>query len=84
MAQTVTAETKHKFGSKSFPILFDNGLVRVYKNPMGEIYVEDIRSGVMMQITSDPHIDGGLRFATEGRVEPIPISNPIIWRVSPR
>lgn len=81
MAQTATA-TRFKHGSESFPILFEDGRVRVYKNPTNEIFVEDIMSGVTMRINYSH--DGGLQFTADGRVEPIHINGMIGWRVSPR
>jgi len=82
MAQTATA-TRFKHGSESFPILFEDGRVRVYKNPTNEIFVENIRSGVTMRIDSSLY-DDGIRFTADGRVEPIQINGMIGWRVSPR
>ena len=84
MAQTATAEAKFKHGSESFPILFEDGRVRVYKNPTNEIFVEDIQSGATMRISSYGYLDGGLQFTTDGRVEPIRVSNMIGWHVGPR
>ena len=84
MAQNATAKAKHKFGNEGFPILFENGPVRVYKNPSNEIFVEDIRSGATMRINSYPHLEGGLRFTTDRRVEPVQVNGMIGWRVGPR
>lgn len=84
MAQTATAATKDKFGGDQFPILFEDGRVRVYKNPTNEIFVEDIRSGATMRINSYPHLDGGLQFTTDGRVEPVQVNGMIGWRVGRR
>ena len=82
MAQTVTA-TKDRFGSDQFPVLFEDGRVRVYKNPTNEVFVEDIRSGATMRINSYGHGDG-IEFTANGRVEPIQVNGMIGWRVSPR
>lgn len=81
MAQTAT---KFKHGSMNFPILHENGLVCVYKNPPNEIFVEDLRTGAVMRISSYPHSGGGLQFTTSELVEPIRITNIIGWRVGPR
>ena len=79
-----TMETKYAGGNENFPILFEDDHMRVYKNPANEIFVEDIQSGATMRISSYPLLDGGLRFTTKGRVEPIPVANMIGWRISPR
>ncbi len=86
MAQQGRPEVvKYKFEDMNFPVLFDDGLVRVYKNPSDEIFVEDVRSGATMRISSYGHGDGGLQFTTNGRVEPIiQVNNMIGWRVGPR
>ncbi len=82
MAQTATA-TKFKHGSESFPILFEDGRVRVYKNPTNEIFVENIRSGLTMRISASLY-DDGLQFTADGRVEPILVNGMIGWRVGSR
>jgi len=84
MVQTATAEAKCKFGNEGFPILFEDGLLRVYKNPSNEIFVEDVRSGATMRISSYLYPKGGLRFTTDELVEPIQVNNMIGWRISPR
>ena len=44
--------TKFKYGSENFPILFQDGRLQVYKNPSGEIFVEDMRDkGVEIRIS---------------------------------
>lgn len=70
--------------NKNFPILFEDGCVRVYKNPMNEVFVNDIRSGATMRISSYPHLGNGLQFTTDGWVEPIQVNGMIGWRVSRR
>lgn len=82
MARTEAARFEH--GSESFPILHDNGRIRVYKNPCGEVFVKDIRSGATMRINSYGYGRGGLSFTTDGRVEPIRVTNTIGWLVEPR
>ena len=87
MARKATPEAKLMREIKAnFPILYDDGRVRVYKNPTNEIFVEDIRSRVTMRINSYscPDEDGGLQFTTVGRVEPVRVHGTIGWRVSPR
>ena len=80
MAQT----GKSRFGnSGDFPILFEDGDKRVFKNPANEIFVEDVRSGVTMRINSHGHGEG-LQFTTIGRVEPVTVNGSIGWRVGPR
>ena len=82
MAQTATA-TKDRFGSDQFPVLFEDGRVRVYKNPTNEVFVEDIRSGATMRISSHGHGEG-LQFTVNGRVDPIQVNGMIGWHVSRR
>lgn len=42
MTQTVKAEMRYKWeDGKNFPILFEDQDLRVYKNPSGEIFVEN-------------------------------------------
>ena len=77
MAQTAT-----RYKNSDFPILFQDGDVRVYKNPTNEIFVEDIRSGATMRINSYGHGEG-LQFTADGRVEPIQVNGMIGWRISP-
>ncbi len=84
MARTATAKARHEHGNESFPIIYEDGRVRVFKNPTNEIFVKDIRSGATMRISSYPHSGGGLQFTTIGRVEPIQVNNSIGWRVSLR
>lgn len=82
IAQTARAEITDMFRCVQCPILFEDGRVRVYNSPSGEIFVEDTRSGVSMRIK--PSHLGGLQFTTDGRVEPIRVTNTIGWRISPR
>lgn len=81
MAQTATA-ARFKHGSEQFPIHYEGRYMRVYTNPSGELFVEDARSGVSMRI--NPSHPGGLEFTTDGRVEPIRVTNMIGWHVGPR
>ena len=83
MARTETAGARFKYGNDDFPILFDDGRVRVFKNPTNDIFVEDIRSGATMRISSDPRGRGGLPFVSYERGEPIQVNGTIGWRVSP-
>ena len=76
MAQTPTAS---RFGSEGFPILFEDGRVRVYTNQSREIFVENVQSGVTMRINPD---GDGLQFTTQERVEPTLVHGMIGWRVS--
>lgn len=75
---------KFVYGNEGFPVLYDNGQIRVYKNPTDEVFVEDLKSGMTMRINSYHHIAGGLQFTTEGRVEPVRVSNTIGWSIRPR
>ena len=83
MAQTSAERVRFGPGSESSPILFKDGQIRVYRNPTREVFVEDIRSGATMRVSSYSHGDG-LQFTTDSRVEPIQVNGMIGWRVSPR
>ena len=82
MARTLKEEAKYWKGSENFLILYEDDYVRVFNNPFGEIFVENIKSGVMMRISS--YGLRGLKFTAEGRVEPVLINNAIGWSVTPR
>ena len=84
MAQIATAETKDRFGGDQFQIHYERGYLRVYTNPSGELFVEDTYSGVSMRINLFLSYPGGLQFTTDGRVEPIRVTNVIGWRIEPR
>lgn len=84
MAETAKAETKFKHGDEQLPIHHEGRYIRVYTNPSGEIFVEDIRSGAKMRISPYFYIGGGLEFTTDARVEPILVNGMIGWRVSLR
>jgi hypothetical protein len=82
MAQTATA-TKDRFGSDQFPILFEDGRVRVYKNPTNEVFIEDVRSGTTMRINAYGHGEG-LQFTAVGDVRPTVVNGMVGWRISRR
>jgi len=82
MAQTATVKGKFKHDNEQFPIHYKRGCLQVFTNPSGDLFVEDTRSGVFMRI-SPSHPDG-LEFTTDGRVDPIRVSNMIGWRVQRR
>ena len=83
MPEKTTEQAEFGPGSESFPILYQDGQVRVYRNPTREIFVEDIQSGAAMRISSYGHGEG-LQFTADGRVEPIQTNGMIGWRVSRR
>jgi hypothetical protein len=78
------AQKRYKYGSVSFPILFEGYGIRVFRNPSGEIFVEDVESGVTMRLSQSHYPGGGIQFTTEGFVEPIRVTNMIGWRVANR
>lgn len=82
MAQTT--EQKFKHGSSNFPVLYESGVMCVFKNPSGEIFVEDMRTGATMRISPYLHTGGGLQFTTSELVEPIQVNNTIGWRIGQR
>jgi hypothetical protein len=59
----------------------EGGCLRVYSNPSGELFVENTKAGVTMRIAAVPT---GLQFTTEGRVEPIRVTNTIGWHIGRR
>ena len=72
---------KFQFGNEGFPVFFDDGRLRVYKNPTNEIFVEDCKTGATMRINSGRN---GLQFTTSEVVEPVQVPGMIGWRVGPR
>jgi len=83
MAQKATTQ-KYMHGSESFPILYEDGKIRIYKNPTSEIFVEDKASKTTIRLSSYPHHAGGLQFTTDGLVEPIRTTNTIGWCITRR
>jgi len=75
---------KRAHNSDQFPILGEVMGIRVYKNPCGELFVEDIESGVQIRINRNHHHYGGLAFTNQSRVEPVAICNMIVWHVGAR
>ncbi|MEK7187904.1 MAG: hypothetical protein AAB691_03625 [Patescibacteria group bacterium] len=78
----MTHHTNRK--DSQFPEIYNDGRIRVYRNPSREIFVEDVRSGTTIRISSYLGNGGGLQFTTDALVEPIRITNMIGWRVGPR
>lgn len=79
--ETAVDETKFMHGSVDFPILFQNYGMVVYKNPSGEIFVQNKVSKVQMRLT---YVGRGLVFTTEDLVEPTRVTNMIGWKITPR
>lgn len=69
-----------------FPVHYEKGGIRVYTNPCGELFVEQVvPNGEGVNMRFDPHTGGGLRFTAFGfHVEPEAVSNSVGWRVSKR
>ena len=65
-------------------LIYEDGSLRIYKNPTNEIFVEDKETKASMRISSYPHCGKGLQFTTSELVEPIRVTNMIGWRVGPR
>lgn len=84
MTAQAPSKQRYKYDNDQFPILFENSDLRIYKNPSDEIFVKDKRSGAQMRIDAYPHLNGGLRFTTDARVEPIRVANMIGWSITPR
>lgn len=73
MAQTSQQE-------EQFPELFNDGRMRVFKNPSNEIFVENVATGAQMRISSNVR---GLGFTTFGgsRVQPTVVAGSVGWEV---
>jgi len=68
-----------------FPILYEDGVFRIYKNPTNEIFIEEKESGTTIRMNPYCHGNGGIQFTTGGCVvEPIMVNHMIGWRVGPR
>lgn len=82
MVQEATVDRK-KFvdGDENFPILYEGGGLRVFRNPSGEIFVEDILTSTRMRISAYPAGAGGLQFTANGRVDPLITNGCIGWRI---
>jgi hypothetical protein len=68
----------------TFSEIFNNGVVKIYKNDCGEIFIEDLKSGVKIRLNRYPHHNGGLIFTTSDLVEPTTVTNMIAWKITPR
>jgi len=85
MVQAAAMSGKFWHGNEGFPILFEDGNLRVYKNPTNEVFVEEVASGVTIRINAYPYARGcGLQFTTDALVEPTVVNNTIGWAVRRR
>lgn len=66
---------------ESFPVVFENDRIQIYRNPSNEIFVENKGSGVKIRISADKDV---LQFTTHDRIEPTIVANMIGWRISSR
>ena len=67
--------------------LFNDGKVRIYRNPSNEITVQDIDSGLEIRLTSFPDKyfgDTGMIFTSNGYVQPSFTAYNIFWTIKPR
>lgn len=83
MTQRKSAKAKQKHGDEPYTNLYENGFMRVFKTPSGQVLVEDIRSGAEMRI-SQASPASGLEFTTNGVVEPVRSKDLTRWRVTRR
>jgi len=82
MVKQRTIEEKFCCGTKTFPILYKDDRLMVYKNPLNEIFVVDIQSGVEMRISSCDSPGGGIEFYAAGILETFPrMENGRGWRI---
>ena len=85
MVQAAAMSGKFWHDNEGFPILFEDGNLRVYKNPTNEVFVEEVASGVTIRINAYPYARGcGLQFTTDALVEPTVVNNTIGWAVRRR
>ena len=40
-----------RMDNEQFPVLYEDGTVKIYKNPTNEIFVKNLKSGAEMRIT---------------------------------
>ena len=64
--------------------VYDDGKIHIKVNHCGELFIKDTESDATIRLKSYPHLKGGLQFTTDGRVEPIRVTNMIGWSVVPR
>ncbi len=70
---------KHRLNEEQFPALFDDGKIRVYKNPCNEIFVQNVATGATMRINSDRQ---GLTFtAFSHSVQPVVVAGSIGYAI---
>ncbi|MDO8302488.1 MAG: hypothetical protein Q7T18_04515 [Sedimentisphaerales bacterium] len=88
MAQAAATGQRCKYGNMSFPILYEDSCLRVYKNPDGDIFVESVSGGPeKLDATirfSQGAGKGELVFSANGRLEPTMVCGMIGWRLTPR
>lgn len=78
-----TPETKYRYPeSEQFPILLETFHVLVYENSVGEIFIENKRTGVTMRITPS-HNDMTVT-AAEGRLVPTSVNGLSAFAVTSR
>jgi hypothetical protein len=77
------ADQKYKDRNHQFPIHYEGRGLRVFTNPTGELFVEDIASKVTLRMNST-HRPEGLQFTTDAYLDPIHVTNMIGWRASYR
>jgi len=70
-----------KGNHRDFPIIYEDGKLRVYLGDAHEVFIEALETGATMRLNKSHYPGGGLEFTTSSRVEPICSHNMIGWRI---
>lgn len=65
-----------------YPTHYEGLGMRVFTNPCGEVFVENIDSGISIRIR--PFLPNGLQFTTDERVSPTQADGSGSWHITPR
>ena len=77
--------TKFRLGDNQFPIICEEGNIRIYKNPAGELFVEELLpNGGGVTLRFNPSSRCGLQFTTNELVEPEIVGSMIGWHITRR
>ncbi len=67
---------------EEFPVLFEDGHLRVFRNKRMDVIVENVNSGVKLCFLSGDHDDLGLKFLTGATLIPVRIEGKAGWRAT--
>lgn len=78
-----TPETKYVHGNVNLPIIEDDKVL-VYKNQAGQIFVQDKKSGTILQISECNREGGGLELVIrKGTLTPVSVNGELGLRIVP-